>query len=161
MSRYITLTTMLLLFLFFECSLKKEEAQQEPETLKTGAEQMDKVLPLLSGKRVALVVNHTAQVGGVHLVDTLRSAGINVVKILAPEHGFRGKADAGEHVNNSMDSVTRLPVISLYGANRKPQPEHLRDVDVIVFDIQDVGARFFTYISTMHYVMEACAENNT
>lgn len=152
---------MLLLFLFFECSLKKEEAQQEPEILKTGAEQMDKVLPLLSGKRVALVVNHTAQVGGVHLVDTLRSAGINVVKILAPEHGFRGKADAGEHVNNSMDSVTRLPVISLYGANRKPQPEHLRDVDVIVFDIQDVGARFFTYISTMHYVMEACAENNT
>jgi uncharacterized protein YbbC (DUF1343 family) len=124
-----------------------------------GAEQMNMYLPALKGKRVAMVVNHTSMVGNTHLVDTLLSGGIAVKKIFAPEHGFRGEADAGEHVSNSTDRKTGLPLISLYGSNKKPTAEQLKDVDVVVFDIQDVGVRFYTYISTMHYVMEACAEN--
>lgn len=130
---------------------------------KPGIEQMDVYLPLLENKRVALLVNQTSTWGNIHLVDLLRSVNgkkIDIKKILAPEHGFRGNADAGEKVNDSIDPQTGIPVISLYGTNRKPTPAQLADVDVIVFDIQDVGARFFTYISTMHLVMEACAENN-
>lgn len=125
-----------------------------------GADQLDVLLPLIQNKSVALVVNHTAVVSKTHLVDTLRALGVSIKKILAPEHGFRGTADAGEKVNDSKDSRTGLNVISLYGNNKKPTAEHLSDVDVVVFDIQDVGARFYTYISTLHYVMEACAENN-
>jgi uncharacterized protein YbbC (DUF1343 family) len=130
-----------------------------PPPLLIGAEQLHLYLPDLQGKRVAMVVNHTSLIKNVHLVDTLLSLKIDVKKIFAPEHGFRGEADAGEHVSNAADKKTGLPLVSLYGKNKKPTPEQLRDVDVVVFDIQDVGARFFTYISTMHYVMEACAEN--
>lgn len=128
--------------------------------VKVGAEQMERLLPLLKNKRVALVVNHTSIVGkkGVHLLDTLLTCGITVKKIFAPEHGFRGNADAGEKITDGKDSKTGIPIISLYGKNRKPSPEQMANVDVILFDIQDVGARFYTYISTMHYVMEACAE---
>lgn len=126
--------------------------------LRLGAERMEVYLPLLKGKKVALVVNHTSMVGHIHLVDTLLSRGIQVEKIFAPEHGFRGTADAGEHVQNERDKQTLIPIVSLYGKNKKPRPEHLQDIDVVVFDMQDVGARFYTYISTMHYVMEACAE---
>lgn len=129
-------------------------------SLQTGAEAMEMYLPLLKDKRVALVVNHTALVGKVHLVDTLKSVGVNVVKVFAPEHGFRGKADAGEYLQNQTDKATGLPIVSLYGQkNKKPTTEQLQDVDIVIFDIQDVGVRFYTYISTMHYVMEACAEN--
>lgn len=124
-----------------------------------GAEQMDKLLPLLKGKQTALVVNHTSMVGGTHLLDTLVASGINVKKVFAPEHGFRGDADAGEAVSNGKDKRTGVVICSLYGKNKKPTAEQLRDIDIVVFDIQDVGARFYTYISTMHYVMEACAEN--
>ncbi len=124
-----------------------------------GAERLTAYLPGLKGKRVAMVVNHTSTVGRTHLVDTLLANGIAVKKIFAPEHGFRGEADAGEHVSNSTDKKTGLPLISLYGSNKKPTAEQLADVDVVIFDIQDVGARFYTYISTMHYAMEACAEN--
>ncbi|MDJ1468513.1 DUF1343 domain-containing protein [Cytophagaceae bacterium NT2B1] len=127
--------------------------------LQTGAEQFKEYIADLKGKRVALVVNHTSLVGKTHLADTLLSQKINIVKIFAPEHGFRGDADAGEHVSNTIDKKTGLPLISIYGKNKKPSPEQLKDVDVVIFDIQDVGARFYTYISTMHYVMEACAEN--
>jgi uncharacterized protein YbbC (DUF1343 family) len=124
-----------------------------------GAERFEAYLPALKGKRVAVVVNHTALVGKTHLVDTLKSLGVQVVKIFAPEHGFRGKADAGEYIQNQTDKPTGLPVVSLYGQkNKKPTTEQLQDVDVVLFDIQDVGVRFYTYISTMHYVMEACAE---
>lgn len=130
------------------------------EKLQTGAEQIDELLKKLRGRRVGLVVNYTAMVGNTHLADTLKSRGVNVVKILAPEHGFRGTAAAGEYVKDGIDSKTGLPVISLYGKDRKPTPAHLEDIDVIVFDIQDVGVRFFTYIGTLHYVMEACAEND-
>ncbi|MBD0259349.1 MAG: DUF1343 domain-containing protein, partial [Cytophagales bacterium] len=129
-----------------------------PSSLSVGAERLDAYLPGLRGKRVAMVVNHTSTVGRTHLVDTLLASGIGVKKIFAPEHGFRGEADAGEHVSNATDKKTGLPLISLYGSNKKPSAEQLADVDVVIFDIQDVGVRFYTYISTMHYVMEACAE---
>lgn len=110
--------------------------------------------------RTAVVANQTSIVGNTHLVDTLIQAGANVAKIFCPEHGFRGTAAAGAHVDNSVDTKTGLPIISLYGKNKKPSPEQMKDVDVVIFDLQDVGCRFYTYISTLHYVMEACAGNN-
>jgi uncharacterized protein YbbC (DUF1343 family) len=125
-----------------------------------GADQLDILLPLLKDKRIALVVNHTSLVVSTHFVDTLKSRGVNIVKIFGPEHGFRGSAADGELVSDSVDRKTGIAVISLYGKNKKPTYNQLSDVDIVLFDIQDVGARFYTYISTMHYVMEACAENN-
>ncbi|MDX9930788.1 MAG: DUF1343 domain-containing protein [Bacteroidales bacterium] len=126
----------------------------------TGAARMDDYLPLLKGRRVAVTANQTTLVGSAHLVDTLISRGVNVVTIFAPEHGFREMAAAGEIIRGGVDEKSGIKVVSLYG-NRyfKPQPADLEDVDIVIFDIQDVGARFYTYISTMHYVMEACAEN--
>ena len=109
---------------------------------------------------MAVVTNQTGRIGTTHLVDSLLALKVNVVKVLAPEHGFRGDADAGEHVKDGRDARTGLPLISLYGDNKKPKPEQLNDVDVLVFDIQDVGVRFYTYISTLHYVMEAAAEQH-
>lgn len=126
--------------------------------LKTGAEQPEKYLHLLKGK-AGLVVNHTSNAGDIHLIDFLLQQGVQVTKILAPEHGFRGNALEGEIIKDGVDQKTGIPVISLYGTTRKPLPEHLHELDVVIFDIQDVGARFYTYISTMHLVMEACAEN--
>lgn len=128
--------------------------------IETGAEQTEKYIPLLKNKRVAIVANHTTNINGSHLVDSLLNLGINVEKIFSPEHGFRGDADAGEYVKNYTDKKTGLPVISLYGSSKKPRLEDLTGVDIVVFDLQDVGVRFYTYISTMHYVMEACAEKN-
>lgn len=125
-----------------------------------GAERINEYLPLLKNKRIAIVANHTSMVGKAHLVDTLLSLHVNIIRVFAPEHGFRGLADAGEKVNTSTDEKTGLPIVSLYGKNKKPTIEQLSDVDIVIFDIQDVGARFYTYISTMTYVMEACAENN-
>jgi len=126
----------------------------------TGAERMDLYLSLLRNKSVAIVANQTARVKEAHLVDTLLSLGINVVKAFSPEHGFRGKLDAGEHVSNYVDEKTGIPIISLYGGNYKPKSNDLDGVEIVVFDIQDVGVRYYTYISTLHYVMEACAEND-
>ncbi len=133
---------------------------QATSQLLTGAEQPDLYLPKLKNKKVALVVNPTSIAGHTHLADTLLARGVNVVKVFAPEHGFRGTADAGEHVNNEKDAKTGLPVVSLYGSNKKPKPEQLAGIDIVVFDLQDVGTRFYTYISTLQYVMEACAEKN-
>ena len=110
--------------------------------------------------RTAVVANQTSVVGATHLVDTLLRAGVNVTKIFCPEHGFRGIAAAGAHVDNSTDPKTGLPIISLYGKNKKPTTEQLKDVDVVLLDLQDVGCRFYTYLSTLHYVMEACAERD-
>lgn len=134
----------------------------QENSLKTGAEQLEKYLPLLRDKKVALVVNQTSIVGEKkkHLLDTLRDRGINVKMILSPEHGFRGQAEAGALINNSKDTQTGLPILSLYGKNKKPTPDQLKGIDLIVFDLQDVGTRFYTYISTMHYIMEACAESD-
>jgi uncharacterized protein YbbC (DUF1343 family) len=130
-----------------------------PATVVLGAEQLDVLLPKLAGKRVALLVNQTSVIGKTHLVDTLKSLGVNLIKIMGPEHGFRGAASDGETVNDAFDSKSGLPVVSLYGKNHKPTPAQLADIDVVVFDVQDVGTRFYTYISTMHYMMEACAES--
>ena len=136
--------------------------QEKPLVL--GAERTDSYLPFLENKKVGVVGNQTSIIptenGNVHLIDKLISAGVNVQKVFAPEHGFRGTADAGEAIADGKDAKTGLPVISLYGDNKKPSPEQLKGLDVLVFDIQDVGARFYTYISTLHYVMEAAAENN-
>lgn len=125
-----------------------------------GAERVKEYVPLLRGKKIALLVNQTSVVGTTHLVDTLLTYGVNIQKIFAPEHGFRGEADAGEHVANEKDRKTGLSVVSLYGSKKNPSNEDLADVDVVIFDIQDVGARFYTFISSLHYLMEACAENN-
>ena len=130
------------------------------KSLKTGAEQTNLYVPDLKGKTVALVVNHTSMIGKTHLADSLLSLGIKIKTIFAPEHGFRGTADAGEHVANGTDKKTGLSIVSLYGANKKPSTTQLEGIDVVIFDIQDVGARFYTYTSTMHYVMEACAEQS-
>jgi len=124
-----------------------------------GAAQITDWLHLLDGKRVGLLVNHTSLVNNIHLLDTLLASGVNVKKVFVPEHGFRGDADAGEHVKDGVDTRTGIPIISLYGAIKKPTPAHLQNLDIVIFDIQDVGVRFYTYISSMHYMMEACAEN--
>jgi uncharacterized protein YbbC (DUF1343 family) len=123
-----------------------------------GAWQTEKYFLLLEGKRVAVAGNHTATIRDTHLVDSLLAASFNVVKVFSPEHGFRGHAAAGEHVESGVDLETGLPIISLYGSNRRPAAEQLQDIDIIVFDIQDVGIRFYTYISTMTYIMEEAAK---
>jgi uncharacterized protein YbbC (DUF1343 family) len=128
------------------------------DNVQLGAEQFEKYLSLLKGRKVALVANHTSMVGKSHLVDTLKGKGVQIMKVFAPEHGFRGAADAGEKVASTIDKKTGIPIVSLYGDNKKPSASQMQGVDVVVYDIQDVGARFYTYISTMSYVMEACAE---
>jgi len=126
----------------------------------TGAENSQAYLPSLINKNVAVVVNPSSLVYGEHLVDKLLRDNINVVKIFAPEHGFRGKADAGQHLKNSIDGVTGLPIVSLYGKHKKPTRADLKNIDILLFDIQDVGVRFYTYLSTLHYVMEAAAQKH-
>ncbi|RZS93075.1 exo-beta-N-acetylmuramidase NamZ family protein [Aquimarina brevivitae] len=159
-----------------DTSKPNQQLVQTKDSLTIGANQTELYLPLLQHKKVAIVGNQTSVIfkkGAVtsdsltehtllhtHLVDSLVSNGINVVKVFAPEHGFRGTADAGELVKNGKDIKTGIPIISLYGKNKKPSSEALQDVDIMVFDIQDVGVRFYTYISTLHYVMQSCAENN-
>lgn len=126
--------------------------------IRNGIERYEAYRDLLTGKKVGVVANHTSRVGEQHGVDFLRAQGVDVLRVFAPEHGFRGTADAGETVKNHTDAATGLPIVSLYGKNKKPQPADLKDIEVMVFDMQDVGVRFYTYLSTLHYVMEACAE---
>lgn len=133
---------------------------QKSENLKVGAQRTGMYLPLLYGKNVAIVANQTSQVEGQHLVDFLLAKNINLTRVFAPEHGFRGTASAGKKVADGRDTRTGLPIVSLYGSHKKPTPQDLENVEAVIFDIQDVGARFYTYISTMTYVMEACAEND-
>jgi uncharacterized protein YbbC (DUF1343 family) len=125
----------------------------------TGADQVKAYVTLLKGKKVAVVANQTSMVGNKHLVDTLLKLKINIVCVFTPEHGFRGEAAAGDKVENTTDPATKIPVISLYGEHLEPTKKDLKDVDVVLYDVQDVGARFYTYISTMQNVMEACADN--
>lgn len=142
--------------------IKIENSKRADQTL-PAADQPEVYLPLLEGKRVGLIVNQTSILtskDNMHLVDFLMMEGINVVKVFVPEHGFRGNADAGEVVNSEIDKSTGLPIISLYGDNKKPSAETLSDVDILIYDLQDVGVRFYTFISTMHYVMESSAEHN-
>ncbi len=149
-----------LLYIIYVSSFVSCSQAQSTSSIIVGAEQMESYLPMLKSKNIALVVNPTSTVKETHLVDTLLSHNITIKTIFAPEHGFRGNADAGETVKDGKDSKTSLPIISLYGKNKKPHPGQLKGIDLVIFDIQDVGVRFYTYISTMHYVMEACAENN-
>ena len=132
---------------------------QKSTKIKVGAQQTELYLSLLKGKNIAIVANQTSVINNTHIVDSLLSLNIPVKKVFSPEHGFRGKADAGAHVDDGIDSKTGLPILSLHGKSKKPSSEQLKGIDVIIFDIQDVGVRFYTYISTLHYVMEAAAEN--
>ncbi len=155
----------LLLIITLGCTGQAKQSKNHPATdssILVGAARFDQYLPLLKGKRVAILTNQTAVIGSqkTHLVDTLLHLGVNIVKIFGPEHGFRGTADAGATVENSIDKKTGIPIISLYGSHNKPTPEDLNDVDVMIYDIQDVGTRFYTYISSMQRYMEAAAENN-
>ena len=155
------------LFLFLVLNFQVISFAQK---LKPGAERTAVYLKLLKGKQVAVVANQTSVLekkarssskrAFTHVVDSLLSLQIHIKKVFAPEHGFRGKADAGEIIKDGFDTKTGLPIVSLYGENKKPSAGHLKGIDVVVFDIQDVGARFYTYISSLHYVMEACAELN-
>ena len=129
-------------------------------TVIPGAYQFSKYVPSLKGLKVAIVANHTSMIGNVHLVDTLLAQDVKVKKIFAPEHGFRGNAANGEHIKNAIDKKSGLPIVSLYGKQKKPSSKELKGIDAIIFDMQDVGVRYYTYLTTMHYIMEACAENN-
>ncbi len=152
------------ILVLFACTKKQVankytiSANQKTQII-TGADQISEYLPLLKGKRVAMLVNQTSIIGKKASVDSLLSLGVNIVKVFGPEHGFRGNASAGAKVNNEVDQKTGIPIISLYGKIKRPTKEHLADVDVMIFDIQDVGARFYTYINTLSHVMESCAEN--
>jgi uncharacterized protein YbbC (DUF1343 family) len=143
----------------------QDQSRKSFSNLNIGANQTESYLPWLQDKNVGIVGNQTSVIfksesDYIHLVDSLLKRNITVKNVFAPEHGFRGTADAGEIIKDSVDAKTGIPVISLYGDQKKPAPEHLKAIDIMVFDIQDVGARFYTYISTLHYIMEACAEQN-
>jgi len=159
------LLTFLLQFMAFCKSPEKvpiKEVEKQNTSILPAADRPEAYLQLLEGKRVGLVVNQTSILSSkdnIHLADFLMMEGVNVVKVFVPEHGFRGDADAGETVNSEIDKSTGLPIVSLYGNNKKPSAESLKDLDIIIYDLQDVGVRFFTYISTLHYLMESCAEN--
>jgi uncharacterized protein YbbC (DUF1343 family) len=135
-------------------------AVRDTTTVITGAERVALYQPMIAKKKVGLVVNQTSIIKDKHIVDSLLKLGVDIQVVFAPEHGFRGKADAGEIVSDTKDSKTGLPIVSLYGQNKKPKASDLSNVEMLIFDIQDVGVRFYTYISTLHYVMEACAELN-
>ena len=132
----------------------------QAQKLVLAAERTDVYLNHLQNKKVGVVGNQTSMIANTHLVDSLLSLGIDIVKVFSPEHGFRGKADAGAIIEDGIDSKTGIPIISLYGKNKKPKDEQLQGIDILVFDIQDVGVRFYTYISTLHYIMESAAESN-
>jgi uncharacterized protein YbbC (DUF1343 family) len=152
-----------LAFITTNCNAQKENQSKNvaPQTqIITGAERINVYLPLIKNKRVAIFANQTSIVGNTHLVDTLRKLGVDIKMIFGPEHGFRGIADAGEKVGNYIDQETGIPVVSLYGAKRRPDANDLKDVDIMIFDIQDVGTRFYTYISSMQEYLEAALENH-
>lgn len=169
----LSLCYLFLIFVSSSCSARKTDLREhvKPDlektnnnssgTIKTGADNYENYLPLLKNQKIGIVTNQTGILSNkTHLVDFLLEKNIAIQKIFAPEHGFRGTADAGEHVVDGRDLKTGLPIISLYGHNKKPKPEQLAGIDIMIFDLQDVGARFYTYISSLHYIMEACAENN-
>jgi len=140
-------------------SLTMNACAQKQSEMALGNSRLSEYLPLIKEKRVGLLVNHTSVIGSTHLVDSLLSLGVNIKRIFTPEHGFRGDADAGEKIAGYVDPKTGLEVISLYANTKKPTPQNLNGLDCVIIDLQDVGVRFYTYNSTMHYLMEACAEN--
>lgn len=143
------------------CTAQKatQKSNGSNSTIKTGADQTEKYLGYLKGKRVAILANQTSIIGNTHLVDSLQRLGVNIVKVFGPEHGFRGKASAGDHIKDEVDKATGIPIISLYGEKNKPSKEDLADVDIMVYDLQDVGVRFYTNINALSRLMEACYEN--
>jgi uncharacterized protein YbbC (DUF1343 family) len=157
-------TILIVIFLSLNLISCCQKPVTTPETITTsilpGAYNTSKYLGLLKGKSIGIVANHTSTIKTTHLVDTLLSLNINIVKIFGPEHGFRGNHPDGKEISNYKDTKTGIDVISLYGNHKKPSSNDLQNIDIMLFDIQDVGARFYTYISTLAYVMEACAENN-
>ena len=170
--KYNTVLPILIFFLFFlftGCQASDSKSERSNTTSRItqevgsteiipGAERVGLYLSELKGKRVGMVVNHTSIIGEQHLLDSLLSLEVNVVRVFSPEHGFRGDQDDGAKIEDNIDAKTGVPIVSLYGSNRKPRLQDISDLDVVVFDIQDVGVRCYTYISTMHLVMEACAE---
>ncbi len=148
---------LILIFVFALTSCKSQSVKEKG--IEVGAKQLAEFLPLLKNKRVAVLANHSSLIGNTHLVDTLISHQVNIVKVFAPEHGFRGDRPDGAYIDNSKDVATGLPIVSLYGKNKTLPAELLEDIDILIFDIQDVGVRFFTYISAMHYAMESCAKS--
>ncbi len=158
MFRFISLVICVILTAHISCS--SQPTEQILSEITPAAVSMDDYLHLLKNKRVGILVNHSSLVNETHLLDTLLSSGIGVKMIFAPEHGFRGEHDAGEEVKSDIDTKTGVPIVSLYGKNKKPSAEQLKNLDIVIFDIQDVGVRFYTYISSMHYMMEACAEES-
>jgi len=155
MKNNFKLVTLSIFFiLFFVSTIFSQQIK-----LQTGAERTAFYLPSLKGKNIGLVVNQTSMIGSVHLVDSLLVLGVNVKKIFAPEHGFRGNADAGEKISDSKDPKTGIQIISIYGSKKAPDKVDFVGIDLLIFDIQDVGTRFYTYISTLHYVMISCADN--
>ena len=163
--KFIKNTVLLFVVVLLSCG--NRPSAQIQEKIVVGANQLNLYLPLLKEKNVGIVANQTSVIfknnsseAHTHLVDSLFSLGVSIKKVFAPEHGYRGKADAGEHVKDGVDIKTGLPIVSLYGSNRKPDPEALKDLDVVIFDVQDVGVRFYTFTSTLHYVMETCAALN-
>ena len=151
-----------LLFVLTLLSCRNQTNSQVQKPLRVGAQQTETYLPILKNKNVGILANQTSVIfkedGYTHLVDSLLSLNIAVKKVFAPEHGFRGLADAGEYVKDGIDSESGVPIVSLYGANKKPDAKTLNGLDVVIFDVQDVGARFYTFLSTLHYIMETCAE---
>ena len=161
MNRSFPLLLLLIIaFIPTSCTSSKSVAASSQNSIKTGAEQTEKYVPYLKGKRVAILANQTSIIGSAHLVDSLQKRGISIVKVFGPEHGFRGKASAGATVSDEIDAATGIPIISLYGKKNKPSKEDLADVDVLVYDLQDVGVRFYTNINALSRLMEVCAENN-
>ncbi len=151
-----------IVFLSAACSTAKLTGQNKNgtnTTIKTGAEQTEKYIGYLKGKRVAILANQTSIIGHTHLVDSLQKLGVNIVKVFGPEHGFRGKASAGDQVSDERDVATRVQIISLYGKKNKPTKEDLADVDIVIYDLQDVGVRFYTNINALARLMAACYEN--
>jgi uncharacterized protein YbbC (DUF1343 family) len=147
-------------FIYNAFAQNKQRVTNTLVKITPGAERLNVYTPMLNGKRVAVFANQTSMVGNTHLVDTLKKLGISIKLIFGPEHGFRGTAGAGEHIENTVDEKTGIPVISLYGNKRRPSAEDLKDIDIMIFDIQDVGVRFYTYISSLQDYMEAALENN-
>ena len=133
--------------------------KNEPKLI-SGAEQTNMYIKKISNKNVGIVANQSSVIGQTHLVDSLTKLNINITKIFSPEHGFKGDKDAGKYIPNRYDAKNGIPIISLYGKNKKPSKDDMQNIDILVFDLQDVGVRFYTYLSTLHYVLEACAEND-
>src|SRR5690606_22135330 len=158
--RFLSLLAIVALFTACSPKISAKKIDNAETSIKTGAEQTELYLPLLKGKRVAIMANQTTIIGKNHLVDSVQKLGINIVKVFGPEHGFRGNASAGAHVADEKDERTGIQIISLYGKRNKPTKEDLKDVDILIYDLQDVGVRYYTNINALSRLMEACEESN-